>query len=305
MKNKLIKFASKKVAVVKKYSPEIMVGVGVVGVVGTVVLACKSTLKVESILDDHQEKLNTIALTINDEAVNYTQEVAKQDKTQVTIQTGVALVKLYLPAACLGALSVASIVQGTRILKKRNVALTAAYGLVQSAYDEYRQRVRDDLGELKDREYAYGVKHEKIKHKTKDEDGKSVTNELIKEELTGTSILNGASPYARLFDESNINWQSNGDLNRFFVRTVEKYFNDVLPIRGTVFLNEVYDKLGFPRTQAGSIVGWVYGNKSEGDQYISFGYLDNDSGFINGYENTVLLDFNVDGVINEKLDSVV
>lgn len=303
MKTKLMKFGSKNLMKLKKWSPEIMVGAGVVGVVGTVVLACKSTLQVESILDEHQEKLNKIAVTVNNEEITeYTEEVANQDRLKLKIQTGVSLAKLYSPAALLGTLSVASILTGTRVLRKRNIAVTAAYGLVQTAYDQYRAKVKEDLGELKDREYAYGVTHEEISHKYKDEDGKTKTAKLVKEELSGgTNILAGYSPYSRIFDELNPNWVSNGDLNRYFIRMNETYFNDILKVRKNVMLNEVYDKLGFPRTQAGAVVGWIY----TPDKEISFGYLNNDSAFVNGYNSSVILDFNVDGVIDDKIGELI
>lgn len=54
--------------------------------------------------------------------------------------------------------------------------------------------------------------------------------------------------------------------------------------------------LGFSRTKAGTMVGWVYDEKNPiGDNFVDFGLMDDrNSDFINGYEKTVLLDFNVD-----------
>ena len=70
-----------------------------------------------------------------------------------------------------------------------------------------------------------------------------------------------------------------------------------------MFLNEVYEQLGFEHTSAGAVVGWIYGGF--GDDYVDFGIF-NESykparDFINGYNNAVVLDFNVDGVIYNQI----
>ena len=87
-------------------------------------------------------------------------------------------------------------------------------------------------------------------------------------------------------------------MNLFFLKAQQTNANVQLTVRGHVFLNEVYDMLGLPRTAAGAIVGWVRGN---GDDVIDFGIWDNNdinSDFVNGYNRSkILLDFNVDGVI--------
>ena len=84
-----------------------------------------------------------------------------------------------------------------------------------------------------------------------------------------------------------------------FLRTQQNYANDLLKARGHLFLNEVYSMLGIPHTSAGAIVWWTIG--AGGDNYVDFGIFTRDSQvvreFVNGYERSILLDFNVDGVI--------
>jgi hypothetical protein len=86
-----------------------------------------------------------------------------------------------------------------------------------------------------------------------------------------------------------------------FIKAQERYANDLLKAKKRVFLNEVYEMLGLPRTKAGQIVGWVYNpENSKGDNYIDFGlYSDNlsYSDYVNGFDQAILLDFNVDGNI--------
>jgi hypothetical protein len=52
------------------------------------------------------------------------------------------------------------------------------------------------------------------------------------------------------------------------------------------------------------MVGWIDGG--DGDGYVDFGIYDiaavnNRREFINGYEPSIILDFNVDGVIWDKI----
>ena len=111
---------------------------------------------------------------------------------------------------------------------------------------------------------------------------------------------NTISDYSRIFDECNTSWSKSPEHNLVFLKQQQNYANDLLKSRGHLFLNEVYDMLGFPRTQAGQIVGWVYDEKNPiGDNFVDFGIYNLDSerarAFVNGYERSILLDFNVDG----------
>jgi hypothetical protein len=106
------------------------------------------------------------------------------------------------------------------------------------------------------------------------------------------------SPYARFFDEGSPEWKKNSELNRLYVQCQQNYANNLLRARGHVFLNEVYDMLGIDRSQAGSVVGWVIG--TDGDNYVDFGLQRAFSSGLIG-ERNILLDFNVDGVIYDKI----
>ena len=137
---------------------------------------------------------------------------------------------------------------------------------------------------------------------------KIVTVRIEIEEIESESNHNGEhvvtlSDYARFFDESSALWTKDSNHNLVFLRVQQTYVNDLLRRRGYVFLNEVYDMLGIPRTKAGQVVGWLYDEGSTmSDNYIDFGiYSDRNKDFVNGLKNTALLDFNVDGCIIDKL----
>ena len=125
---------------VQKHSPEILMGLGIVGTVASAILACRATLKVNDILEEKKDTVNAIHACVNDETVEYSEEDKKKDLTILYAQTGVKLAKLYLPSVALGALSIASIISGYKILNKRNIALAAAYTVVDKGFKKYRRK---------------------------------------------------------------------------------------------------------------------------------------------------------------------
>lgn len=288
---------------VKKHSPEILLISGIVGVVGSAVMACKATTKVSAILDETKEVVDKIhECSENTEIVEsgkYTPEDAKKDLAIVYAQTGMKFVKLYGPSVALGVLSITSILASNNILRKRNVALAAAYATVDKSFKDYRNRVVERFGEAVDRELKYNIKAQKVEKTVVDpETGKE---KKVKEtvEIAG---IDGYSEYARFYDDGCKGWEKDAEYNLLFLRAQQRYANDLLVSRGHVFLNEVYDMLGIPRTKAGQVVGWVYDpDNNENDNYIDFGIYDVNKpkarDFVNGYERTILLDFNVDGNI--------
>ena len=288
---------------VRKYSPEILVVTGVVGVVASAVMACKATTKVSAILDETKDNVNKIHDCAADQGLvesgQYTEEDAKKDLTIVYAQTGVKLVKLYGPSILLGALSIISILASNNILRKRNVALAAAYATIDKSFKEYRSRVIERFGEVVDRELKYNIKAKKIEEVVKDEEtGKE---KKIKKTIEVVDP-NMYSEYARFFDDGCKGWEKDSEYNLMFLRAQQQYANDLLRSRGHLFLNEVYDMLGIERTKAGQVVGWIYDTKHpNGDNYVDFGMYDINKpkarDFVNGYERVILLDFNVDGNI--------
>lgn len=294
--------------VLKKYSPEILTAAGVIGTVGSTVLACKATLKVEDILDEAKKKSNLINAVHDGEIevdAEYTDKDYSKDLLVNRTQTAVKLIKLYGPAISLGALSITAILGGQHILRKRNVAVMAAYKLCEESFNNYRSRVKDELGEEKDRQFYYGMTEETVKDKVKSKDGKTKT--VTKKVEKAPDHL--YSQYARFFDEANINWDKSPEQNMYFLKMVQNQMNDKLKARGHVFLNEVYDALGFDRSEAGQLVGWVWDKDNTameaGDGYIDFGIFDGNDcakrAFVNGDERSILLDFNIDGMIYDLI----
>lgn len=295
-KEKLVAKTARLGLQISKRSPELCLGTGIVLGIGATVMACKATLKIEDILDSHNETVEKIEYALaHPEAckAEYSVEDAQRDKFLNYIRTAGNFAKIYAPAIILGSLSIGFLIGGHKIMARRNAAMMAAYAALQKSFDAYRMRIRDEFGEEKENDIFNGV-HTRIEEVVNDK-GKVVK----KKDVTQDDDL---SPYRRCFDESNPHWTRNAEQNKFFLAMAQSYMNDRLRINGHVFLNEVLDYLGFPRTSAGAVCGWIRGY---GDDFISFGMWDGmtpgSREFINCQERSVWLNFNCHGVIYDLI----
>lgn len=297
--NKATRLLSSTQYQVKKHSPEILMVAGIAGTIVGTVLACKATTKVSEIIEEKNKNVEDVHTCLEEKPNEYTEEDSKKDLTIIYAQTGVKLFKLYSPAIGVMALSFASIIAGHKVLKKRNIAIAAAYAAIDKGFKQYRKNVIEKFGEDIDQQMRFGLKSKEIKKK--DKDGKTVkeTEYYIDPD---TNPLDNISEYARFFDAASSNFAKDPEYNMMFLRRQQDYANEMLKSRGHLFLNEVYDLLDIPRSKAGQVVGWVYdkNGNTKGDNYVDFGLYRNDQGtrrFVNGLEYNILLDFNVDGVI--------
>lgn len=285
----------------KKHSPEILIAAGVVGVVSSAVMACKATTKLSGILEEQKEQKDQINDYVKDHGYTekYTEEDHKKDLAVVTVQSSMKVAKLYAPAVALGTLSLGAILTSNNILRKRNVALAAAYTAVDRSFKEYRGRVIERFGKELDRELRYNIKAKEVEEVVVNPDG---TETIEKKVVEVADNPNEYSDYARFFDVGNDNWSKDPEFNLMFLKRQQDYANDKLKEQGYLFLNDVYAMIGIPKTKAGQVVGWVYDEKNPiGDNYVDFGiynlHRQANRDFVNGYERTILLDFNVDGDI--------
>jgi hypothetical protein len=282
----------------QKHSPQIMFAGGVVAAVTSTVLACRATLKLSDALANTEELRDKAeALYAEGTNENYSEKEYNKDLTILKIKSILNVTKLYAPSAGLAMMSIALLTGSHITLNRRNASLTAAYATVDQAFDKYRQRVVEQLGAEADRDFRYGTQI--VTETTEGEDGKK---KVVKH--TRVDSTQAPSKYARFFDETCNDWKSNPEYNRAFLHCQQTYANDMLRARGHVFLNEVYDALGIPRTKEGAVVGWIL--NGQGDNFVDFGIFDDLTNpavrdFVNGHEYSILLDFNVDGVIFDKI----
>lgn len=284
----------------KKRSPEILVAVGVVGTVVSAVMACKATTKINTILDETKEQLDKIHEYAGnpDVAEKYNAEDAKKDTAIVYGQVGVKLAKLYAPAVGLGILSISSILASNNILRKRNMAISAALAAATQDFKDYRNRVIERFGKEVDHQLRYNIKAEEIEETVTDEKGKE---KKVKKNVEVADP--NASGYAKYFTRSNPYWEEDSSYVEMFLRSQQNFANDKLKANGHLTLNDVYDMLGFHDSKAGMVVGWIYDlDHPNGDNYVEFDVkkvnLPNEQG---GYEEAYAIDFNVDGNIYNEM----
>lgn len=281
------------------HKPAILFGVGVAGSVTSTVLACRATLKVDEVLAANENARAKVDEVLADETREYNEEDAKKDRVRILVNTGLDMARLYGPAVLVGAASIYCLTKSHNLLNDRITGLTAAYAALDQAYQAYRQRVVDKYGENAEREIRFpteGIKEENPAT------GREHTVKVVTD-------VHG-SPYARVFDKNNRNWQHTGpEYNLMFIRQQQNYLNDKLRIRGYVFLNDAYERLGLDLVPEGQVVGWVL--DEDGDNHVDFGIFEGDSDsdtdlgireYVRGREDSLWLDFNVDGSILKYVD---
>lgn len=294
----------------QRKSPELLVGLGIIGAITSAVLACKATTKAGKIIEEANDAISTIHQANENGVTNagetYSEQDCKKDLAVAYVQTGVKFAKLYAPAVLLGAASVTSILASHNIMKKRNVALAAAYAAVDKSFKDYRGRVLERFGEQVEKELRYNIKAQEIEETVTDGKGKEKTVKKTADVAQAGWDPSRYSPYAKIFDESHPDWRKDAEQNLYYLKALQAQATDKLRSQGHLFLNEVYDMLGFKRTKAGSAVGWIYDPKHPiGDDFVDFGMYEvrreKAVDFVNGYERSFILDFNVVGDITSLL----
>ena len=289
---------------VKKHSPEILIVTGIVTGITGAVMACKATTKIDEVLTKPKDKLDQINTYIEENGYSeeYTEKDAKNDIAKVQLQAGYQLAKLYAPSVALGIVSVTSILSGYNVMHKRNVAISAAYAAVNNSFKEYRGRVVNRFGEALDKELFYDIKVKEEDKIVVNEDG----SESVTKETVNVVDPNKIDATARIWYEGNPGWTKDPVYNLKYLKLQQAQASKRLELQGYLFLNDVYEMLGFPKTADGQVLGWIYDKAHPvGDNFVDFGIYDIHNNqkikFVNGDERSILLEFNHDGNILDMM----
>lgn len=291
---------------VKKHSPEILLVTGIITGGAALIAACRATTKIESVLAETKNNVEQVhecaaagEICVKEgneiRTVEYTEEDSKKDLTIIYAKSAWKFTKLYAPAIGLGVISLTCILASHGIIHKRNTALAATVTAVGNEFDAYRGRVVERFGADMDRELKYNIKAKEVEETIVNEDG---TESVVKKTIEVIEDpYAGQSEYARCYCEGCTGHSKDPEANLTFLRAQQRWANDRLRVEGHVFLNEVYDMLGIPRSSAGAIMGWVYDPENP-DYKIDFGiyniHIPANRDFVNGWERSIWLDFNVD-----------
>lgn len=294
--------------ILKAKSPTILIGVGLISGIASTITAVKRTPMCEQVRKDFEtsaEQANQCLTkgeievedpkTHETKIIAYTQEIFKKDLLKLHFRKYAGYARVYAPSVALGALSAASILISHGIMRRRNTALTAAVASLSEAFRRYRENVKKEYGDTADYNMRHSIISERVKTQEPDSDTgkmKTVTKTVKKRR---EDDLPWRSDYARCFMEGCRNWTKDPSVNRVTLLAFQDHANRKLRTQGYLYLNDVYDLLGFDKTLAGHTMGWIYTKEENphGDNYVSFGF-EKAWDFEAGLEKSVWLDFNVD-----------
>ena len=297
-----------------------LLGLGIIAGVATVGTTVKGTLNCKKIIDNHKDTVAMIKLAeeIRPEYKGSAEE--KEDVTKLYTMTAMGIAKEVAVPVVFGAATVTCLIgehcmMETKVnkLTETVVGLSAAYTAIDQAFKKYRKNVIAELGTAADERFRLGLKKEKVEVEETQPNGKV---KKVKKDIE--YIEEGdVSDYAKFFDASckslfvwkdPLHYYPDWDANIHQLNCQQSVANQILQRDGYLFLNDVYDMLGLPKTKAGQVVGWIYDPENPNiDSHVSFGtYQIRNKKVINcekdyEYEECILLDFNVDGVIIDKL----
>lgn len=280
----------------RKHSPEILTGLGIAGVVSGTIMACVATTKLEKTLEPHKKHLDDIHANPNPDEKEHRKEVVKAYG-----KTAWSLAKLYGPAVAVEGAGIACILKSDHIMRGRNAALAAAFSSLSTAFDSYKKSVAEKIGEEAEKEIRYGIHEEEIDEEYEDKKGKVKTRKKV----VKTMDKKPRSPWARFYADGCDGWSKDPGANGLTLQIKQDFLNKRLQARGYLFLNEVYEYLGIPPIREGQYLGWYYDPSDESLQNcVDFGIFDchdiKKCQFINGVEDTVIVDFNIDGNIVDR-----
>lgn len=314
MKNNMLATISQKMNMaglqIQKHSPEILFVCGVLSFAGTIAATYMAASHAEEILEKHKERLAEAekAKQVTEEEpeqYEYDEDLYLEDRRNAHLKMAVDFGKTFAPVAGLSALSLCCFFSAVRILNNRYTGAVAAFNAVTGAFATYRKRVIDEHGEIWDRHYMYGTELEAVDVTDVDENGKKHKHkEVVEHGAPNKELAMSMDATCRFLDSSNKEvWDPNPSICMMNLRTAQNFLTDRLNDKGHLFLNEVYEYLGFPQTPEGALLGWI---SKDRNAYVDlgFGNADRDQfirDFINGYNDSLMLKFNYDGIIWDRI----
>ena len=225
---------------ISKRSPEILIGIGIAGMITTTVLAVKATPKALELINDKKDELEVEKLT--------------------PIETVKATWKCYVPAVITGTASIACIIGANKVNYARNAALATAYNLSQTALAEYKEKVVETIGEKKEQTIREKIAQDKV-----DKVEQVPNNEIVMIGNGDVLFLEPVSMRCFMSNEEEVRRIIN-NLNYRMISGYEEYIS----------LSEFYDEIGLARTSTSDDVGWNIGR--DGQISISFVAAKNNEG---------------------------
>lgn len=298
---------------IRSNAPEILMVTGAVSTFAGFIWGCVSSTKLEATVDRTKEKIDTIKEYAEQHPDEVTEREVKKDIRKARTEGVVEVAKLYLPSIGLVGAGYTSMFASHGLLRRNEAMLASACAALQASYSAYRQRVVDAVGEEAEQKIRLGYEEKTIVEPDENNHPISrVEKEIDPATLSEVSryavFFDGRSPYYRYITRKTVvgvDYIPDTEENFIFLKNVQNAMNNKLKTRGYLFLNEVYRALGLPCTIEGQLVGWIFEkDNAQGDNKVDFGLFNTGREatrrFVEGIEDVVLLDFNVDGYILDR-----
>lgn len=217
MNQKITDFFKSTRILLGKHSPEILTGIGVVGMLSSTVLAVKATPKAIKLIDTKKKELDTKELTV--------------------IETIKVAWKPYIPTLLLSLASTSCIIGASATNYKRNAALASAYALSERTLNHYRDKVIETIGERKEHQIKEKIAQDEV------DENKLNNSQIIVTSNGNTLCMDSMSGRYFKSDIESIK-QAVNKLNRRLI--YENYIS----------LNEFYGEIGLDNVKNGDLVGW-------------------------------------------------
>ena len=228
-------FRSLKTSAVK-FSPEILIGFGVAGFISTTVLAVKAPPKAMQLIEDEKNRQN---YEICRQAIANNQNTSKPIDKLTPLETIKVTWKCYIPAAITGVASIACVIGANSVNAKRNAALATAYQLSTTAFNEYKDKVVETIGEKKEHIVREKISKDRVEQNP-------VSNNAVYVTGNGESLF--LEPISKRYFKSDIE-----QIKRIENMLNKRMLHDVF---GYVSLSEFYDEIGLERTDISDDIGW-------------------------------------------------
>lgn len=225
--------------VVQKKSPEILTGLGIAGMITTVVLAVKATPKALDLIDEEIEKQNS---KLSQEAYDSGQSTVNQINKLKPVETVKVAWKPYIPVLLLGSASVGCLIGANTVSARRHAALYSAYELSKTAYNELNEKVTEVVGEKKVTEIKQKLAEDKV-NKVSPEGAIEKKSNVVIAGDGDTWFIDAMSNQPFLSSKNKLDAAAN-ELNR-------KMRSDMY-----VSLSQFYDEIGIEHTGTSDYIGW-------------------------------------------------
>ena len=235
---------------VQKNSPEILMALGLGTMIAGTVVAVKVTeKKVAPRKQEKEDKLDSVAWEVHNK-VTSEEEAAKVIKKECR-SYALDVVKAYALPVAMEATGMMCIMASNHIMRKRVAGLATALTTVTTAFDQYRERVRDRYGEDVERSIYYN--EQVVEIETTDENGKKKKEKITVADPSIAGTVRYITKTSPLWSDSDTYMEY--QLQMIQAELTDKFRSDPC---GFMNLNQMFEPYYFTKSGDGMVLGQMY-----------------------------------------------